>query len=121
MPQALILGFERLWCDLRFATRRLLTAPTFTVFSIVTFALGIGVVTAMYSVTYSAALKPTGVRAQDDVMCVRQINRFAFDFSGPEFEIVRASTAAGFHDLSAVAEFSTGLTVDGRPELIRGE
>jgi hypothetical protein len=48
--------------DVVVALRRLLHAPVFTLFSVVTLALGIGATTAIYSVIYAAVLRPPAAR-----------------------------------------------------------
>src|SRR5262245_17969228 len=47
--------------DVVYALRRLRTAPIFTVFSIVTLALGIGATTAIYSIVQTALAPPPGI------------------------------------------------------------
>ena len=46
---------------MRIALRRLIVSPVFSIFSIVTLALGIGVVTAVYSVMYVTFARPLGI------------------------------------------------------------
>jgi putative ABC transport system permease protein len=46
--------------DLRLALRRLHRSPGFTIFTVVTLALGIGAATAAYSALYTLALRPPG-------------------------------------------------------------
>ena len=53
--------------DIIHAWRRLRAAPSFTVFSVLTLALGIGATTAIYSVVYAAVLRPPDIRDIDRV------------------------------------------------------
>ena len=52
----------------RIALRRLTSSPAFSIFSIVTLALGIGVVTAVYSVMYVTFARPRGIEDPDRIM-----------------------------------------------------
>ena len=53
--------------DVIHAWRRLRAAPSFTLFSVLTLALGIGATTAVYSVVYAAVLRPPDIRDIDRV------------------------------------------------------
>lgn len=53
---------------MRIALRRLAASPIFAIFSVVTLALGIGVVTAVYSVMYVTFARPLGVEDTDRIV-----------------------------------------------------
>ena len=53
---------DRLRRDLALASRRLLSTPAFTVFSILTLGLGIAATTAVLSIVRAVAAPPSGVR-----------------------------------------------------------
>ena len=54
--------FDRRLAELRHATRQLWKAPCFTAVALVTLALGIGVNTAIFTLTEAVLLKPLPVR-----------------------------------------------------------
>lgn len=49
--------------DVRFAARQFLRAPAYAVFTVLVLALGIGTVTAMFTISYSVLLRPLPFRA----------------------------------------------------------
>jgi predicted permease len=106
--------------DLRFALRRLASAPAFTAFSVVTLAVGVGVTTAMYSSIYSFSWKPLAIRDASEIVTVRQMGRSATELSGPEFAELRARQTA-LRDLSGYVPFTASLTGHERAELVSGE
>jgi predicted permease len=54
--------------ELRHAVRRLLAAPGFSAFAVLTLAIGIGATTAIYSVTYAVLFRPLDIRNLDEVV-----------------------------------------------------
>jgi putative ABC transport system permease protein len=66
------LGFAR---DARYALRMLLRAPTFSVVAILTFAVGIGVNAAVFSVVHAVLVKPLAYPDADRVTLVWMDNR----------------------------------------------
>jgi predicted permease len=60
-----------LWSDLRFAVRGLLRAPAFTATTVTTVALGIGAVTAIFTVLNGVLLEPLPFEDPDQLVVVR--------------------------------------------------
>ena len=56
--------------DLKLAVRRLLATPGFTVFAILSLAVGVAVTTAVYSVIHSVFLRESGIAEPDRVAFV---------------------------------------------------
>ena len=56
--------------DLRLAARRLLATPLFTIFAVLSLAIGVGVTTAVYSVVDSIFLRDAGARDPDRLVFV---------------------------------------------------
>lgn len=59
---------NQLRTELTLSIRRLLAAPGFTAFAVITLALGIGATTAIYSVIYTAVLRPLDITDVDRVV-----------------------------------------------------
>jgi hypothetical protein len=64
--------FERLWRDARYAFRQLRRSPGFASTAILTLALGVGSVTAVFSVVYSVLLRPYPFRDQGQIVVWRE-------------------------------------------------
>jgi putative ABC transport system permease protein len=63
--------FDSLNRDLRYAFRSLSRRPGFTFAVVVTFALGIGATTAIFSVVYSVLIKPLAYPDSDELIRIR--------------------------------------------------
>jgi predicted permease len=112
--------------DVIHAWRRLRAAPVFTLFSILTLALGIGATTAIYSVVYAAVLRPPDIPGFERVANLyhRDPRRGGSGptllLSRPDYEDYRAAqTSFGF--LAAWRRFRLPLAANGSAELLMGE
>ena len=77
--------------DIRFALRRLRAAPAFTIFAVLTLALGIGATTAIYSIIRAAMSPPAGVTTLDRLVTITHS-------SGGSVPMI-ALSLGDFHDL----------------------
>jgi len=107
----------------RFALRRLRHSPLFTVFAIVTLAVGIGIATASYSFIYSLARIDPGVRDRAGLVAVRQSRLSSVitsQLSRPEIEdFVRLQTV--FEGVGLWTSFQTSLSGESASRLAIGE
>jgi predicted permease len=89
-----VLG-EQVWRDLRLALRRRRATPIFTVFAVVSLALGLGVTTGVYSVVDALLWQPVGIPdvAHLVVITARPVTYPAWQpaLSEPDFVDLRAS------------------------------
>jgi hypothetical protein len=115
-----------IWTDARYALRRLRAAPAFTVFSVITLALGIGVTTAVYSAIYTAALRPAAIADID-----RVVNLYHRDPRGggslssyalapPDIEDY-AAVQTSFSAIAPWSRFRHVLVAGDHTEMIGGE
>ncbi len=112
-----------LLADLRLASRRLYATPLFTIFAVLSLAIGVGVTTAVYSVVDSIFLRDLGIADPDRVVFV--VTPFDGRFlkgtvSRPDFEDLRAAQTS-FSNLSAAALFRTAITTSSNPVLVSAE
>ena len=63
---------ERLWQDVRYAFRQVLRSPGFAATAILTLALGVGSVTAVFSVVYAVLLRPYPFRDPGQIVVWRE-------------------------------------------------
>src|SRR5262245_35318441 len=59
-----------MWTDLRFAAKRLAASPLFTVFAILSLAVGVAIATAVYSMVESVFLRGVGVHEPENLAVV---------------------------------------------------
>ncbi len=109
--------------DLRLAARRLLATPLFTVFAVLSLAIGVAVTTAVYSVVDSIFLRDAGARDPDRVVIVVSPYDGLFvngSISLPDFQDLRAAQTS-FTSISASASFTPAVTSSFTTELLAAE
>ena len=101
--------------DIRYAARKLIRTPGFTLIAVVTLALAIGATTAVFSIVNGVLLKPLPFRDANDVVVVGSTNRDGKlqSLSAPDFIDYRDRTRS-FVGMAAVqAGNSANLSVSG--------
>jgi predicted permease len=115
---------ESLWKDLRYSARMLLKTPGNTAVSVIALALGIGLTTTMFSITYGALHRGLPFEEPHRIMHLER-NNLSEDIESMEvtmhdFQDWRAQQTS-FED---IASFYTGTAnlsgLDGRPERFSG-
>jgi len=107
--------------DLRYAIRRLMATPAFTLVVIATLALGIGATAATFSIVDAAVLRPLPFADADALVRVRGVTPQGepFPFSEPEY----LDYSRSLHSLSAIAAMKPvklALTEAGDPIALDG-
>ena len=96
-----------MWTDITLAMRRLAATPLFTVFAVLSLAVGVAITTAVYSIVQGLFLRDAGIREPDRLAVV------VTPFSGrlmsgtvsePDFRDLQAAQTS-FTQLSASATF----------------
>jgi hypothetical protein len=108
--------------NLRYAVRQLFRAPTFTIVTILTLALGVGANTAIFSVIQAVLLHPSGVQDPERVASFHakymQLNLPSIGVSAPDFQ--DAQSMHGMVDAAAMVQAASfNATFDGRTQHLR--
>jgi len=109
--------------DLRLAARRLAATPLFTIFAVLSLAVGVGVTTAVYSVVDSVLLKDLGIREPQNVVfvMVAGYGRLQLDLvSRPDFEDLR-TTQESFASIAASLDISAAVVSPVTTEALPAE
>ena len=95
---------NRLWQDLRYATRNLLARPAFALASILSLALGIGACAAIFSIVDAVLLRPLPYPNATRVVELKEISAKGtrMNFAEPNFVDLRARN----HSLEAIAQYN---------------
>ena len=111
------------WQNLRYGLRVLLKSPGFTVVTILTLALGIGANTAIFSVVYTALLRPLPFRQPEKLFTIgearQQSSKFATQSSYPDFLDWRNSEKS-FQSLAGFAADGFMMAGGGEAKLVPG-
>src|ERR1700728_1976733 len=108
--------------DLRYAIRQLFRAPTFTIVTILTLALGVGANTAIFSVIQAVLLHPSGVQDPERVASLHgrytQLTLRMIGVSAPD--VANVQSIQSQVDAAALAQsVSFNATFDGRTQHLR--
>jgi hypothetical protein len=109
--------------DLRLALRRLLAAPVFTIFAVVSLAVGLGVTTAAYSVVANLFFAPSGVADEHRVVVLAtrwEGNLVSGGISRSDYEDVRAAQTS-FSSLTASAGLDVSVATPTSTDLMKAE
>lgn len=109
--------------DLRAAARRLLAAPIFTLFAVLSLAVGVGVTTAAYSVVDGLFLRDLGIPDPERLVFV--VTPFGGRMltgtvSEPDFRDLRKEQQS-FSVMSASASFTPSVTSKSTTAIVAGE
>ena len=101
--------------DVRYAFRRLIKSPAFTVVALLTLALGIGANTAIFSVVNGVILRPLPYKDPQQIVGIYHMaeGRRA-PMSGPNFTDVKKLSET-LQDVAAYTRIRTILTGHGEP------
>ena len=115
---------ESIWADLKYAIRQLLKSPAFAATSVLILALGIGAVTAVFSLIDAALLKMLPVRNPEQLVQFKTVSPALpvnDAFSYPAFKAFRKQTEVldgvlAFRELSKI-----DFEIDGHSALAQGQ
>ena len=119
-PLRLLHGFSG---DLRLAARRLAATPLFTIFAILSLAVGLGVTTAAYSIVDSLFFAPSGIADEDRVVKLAtrwEGNLVVGGISRPDYEDIR-SAQKSFTDVTASTGLEVSVATPTSTDLMRAE
>ena len=115
---------ENLWRDARQGARRLLRAPLFTTFAVISLGLGLGVTTSVYSVVESLVWAPAAMDDPDAVAVVARPNGSGSlgraVLSLDDFETLRSGQSS-FTTVAGSASVSHTVAGPAQSEVLRGE
>ena len=100
--------------DVRYAARKLMRTPAFTVVAVTTLTLAIGATTAIFSIVDGVLLKPLPYRTPEELVRVASTNKTdrGMPMSIVDFIDYRAQSKS-FVGMAAVDNANVNLTADG--------
>ncbi len=111
--------------DIRYAIRRLVRSPGFTLVAVASLALGIGANTAIFSIVNTLLIRNMPAQQPKQLVDVFTSERGGYPystFSYPDFRDLRTSTSSVFRDVGArEAQIFTLAKADGTSEILWGE
>jgi len=114
-------SLERLGQDLRYAMRMLRRSPGFAAAVVISIALGVGAVTAVFSVVNAVLMRPLGFRDPERLVAVAEHPSGRLEegaqVSGPDFDDLRDQNRS-FDQLAAYLNFTFPLTDEGEPVMV---
>jgi putative ABC transport system permease protein len=109
-----------LFQDLRYALRQLIKSPGFTLAAMITLALGIGAVTAVFSVVDQVLLHPLPYPDSDRIVRVSQTYEGVdTDDASPANYLDLVSQNQVFSEMAAARAWQCSLTAADRPERVK--
>jgi hypothetical protein len=116
--------FDRLWQDVRYGSRMLLSKPGFTAVAVLSIALGIGATTAIFSVVYAVLIDPYPYRAPDRigqlVLTGKKDSSRRIEYSKAQY-IDLKSRVRSMEDAVAVDSNEVVMTGTGLAEVVERE
>ena len=109
--------------DLRYALRRLLASPGFTLIAVLSLALGIGATTTVFGLINAIILRRSPIRAVNEVVNAYEAKTdFPFNaFSYPDYKDFERGTSQVFAQVSATRYTFAQTMQDGLPARAVGE
>ncbi|HET6933199.1 MAG TPA: ABC transporter permease [Candidatus Angelobacter sp.] len=112
---------ETFWRDIRYAARALRKKPLFTVACVLTFAVGIGANTAIFSMVNGLVLRPVHAYRPDQLtfLVARLGTGWMPGFSLPDFLDIREQSREAFSDIAGVQQVQhEGLNFQQHSQMI---